>query len=193
MIRGAKLGSELLSKDRRDGRDWLRFAGLSTGSAPADTAAGMLTKIMMLPRSALLTAALACSGLAGCDDAGRGSEPTRRAEPQPGSAPAGPDGIQIAYAIDGDTISVEGKVLRIEGPRLLLDYGTGEIPVVLKGGALSPDRVQIGDEAKASGIFNVRPDGPIVSAVELLVQSDGGEWAPGTSGPARRNDRSAAQ
>lgn len=154
----------------------------SSAEAAADCVGEQRSKL--LPKSSIVAAAaaaLACSGLAACDDAGPATEPTTRAEPQPGSAPAGPDGIQIAYAIDGDTITVEGKVLRIEGPSLLLDYGTGEIPVMLKGGALPPGSLQSGEEVKVAGIYNVRPDGPSISAVQLLVQGEGDQWVPATS------------
>lgn len=137
-------------------------------------------RVFVLPPSgpALLAAALACSGLVGCDDAGPVPEPTTRAEPQPGSAPAGPDGIQVAYAVDGDTISLSGTVLRIEGRGFTLDYGTGEIPVVLTGGALPPDSLQAGDEVKVAGIFNAKPQGPRITAVKLLVGRDGEDLVP---------------
>ena len=126
-----------------------------------------------MPPLALLACGAAALMIGGCD---RGETPTTPAqEPAaaaaaPARAPAGPEGVQLAYAKDRDWISLNGKVMSTMAGAFMLDYGTGNVLVEMddwdwyqEGKLLRPgdevivagyvDKNRLNESVEASGVY----------------------------------------
>lgn len=104
-----------------------------------------------------------------------------RAEPEPAVAPAGPDGIQVVYAKNGDLIGLTGTVTSIAEDGFVLDYGTGSIPVASSGSSTSDSTaLAIGDALVVVGRFDELPSGARVVASQVAMKRE-----PRASGQGR--------
>lgn len=103
----------------------------------------------------------------GCDQ----TEPASPAGGTVGSAPAGPDGIQLAYAKNGDRIRLQGKVASRTPGAFLLDYGTGSVIVDTSEPADSAEltSLQEGDSVTVLGLVNETPAGQTITATAVAA------------------------
>lgn len=112
--------------------------------------------------------AFGAAALSACDNSA--PEPVT-IDRQPASAPAGPDGIQIAYAKDGDLIRLAGKVTSIGEDGFMLDYGTGPIDVVSSSTTKGAAGLKVGEEVTVVGRLEKRPGRERVVASEIAAQT----------------------
>ncbi|HEV2079705.1 MAG TPA: hypothetical protein VGR19_07405 [Allosphingosinicella sp.] len=113
----------------------------------------------------------AAATLAACEE---------REEPEPAVAPAGPDGIQVVYAKNGDLIGLTGKVTSIAEDGFVLDYGTGSIPVASSRTTSDSTALTVGDAVVVVGRFDELASGARVVGTQVAMKRE-----PRTSGQGR--------
>jgi hypothetical protein len=116
--------------------------------------------------------------VAACAGCGRGqpeAEPVREADARR-TAPAGPDGVQIAYARHGDLVALDGTVSALAEDGFRFDYGVDTIQVRSREPILA--RLSEGETLRVTGRIDKSGVAPVLAAEAVMAEDEAGRFVP---------------